>query len=124
MVRYQKVSAYANGNVSALAETLGWKAVTSGANVSLLIPYDDGVFYDAKNVDEIAIVLLVQTYLDLQSILGGYQVIKKWLSYRENKILERDITVAEAREVTAMTRRIAALIALEKTLDENYERVK
>lgn len=57
-------------------------------------------------------------------VIGGYQVIKKWLSYRENKILGRDITVEEAREVTAKARRIAALIALEKMLDQNYERAK
>jgi hypothetical protein len=57
-------------------------------------------------------------------VIGGYQVIKKWLSYREQKILGRDITVEEAREVSNMARRIAALIALEKTLDENYKRVK
>jgi hypothetical protein len=57
-------------------------------------------------------------------VISGYQVIKKWLSYRENKILGRDMTVAEAREVTAMARRIAALIALEKTLDKNYEHIK
>jgi hypothetical protein len=57
-------------------------------------------------------------------VIGGYQVIKKWLSYREQKILGRDMTVEEGREVTHMARRIAALIALEKPLDENYERVK
>lgn len=56
--------------------------------------------------------------------IGGYQVIKKWLSYREKKILGRDIRVEEAREVTGMARRIAALIALQAQLDENYRRVK
>jgi hypothetical protein len=57
-------------------------------------------------------------------VIGGYQVIKKWLYYREQKILGRDITVEEAREVTNIARRIAALIALESQLDENYRRVK
>lgn len=56
--------------------------------------------------------------------IGGYQVIKKWLSYREKDILGRDLTVEEAREVTGMARRIAALIALQPALDENYRRVK
>ncbi|MDZ4159634.1 MAG: type IV toxin-antitoxin system AbiEi family antitoxin [Anaerolineaceae bacterium] len=73
MVRYQKASVYVKGDVSSLIETLGWKAVTSGANVSLLIPYDDGVFYRVKDIDEIAIVSPVQTYLDLQSIRGRGQ---------------------------------------------------
>ena len=34
------------------------------------------------------------------------------------------MTVEEAREVTNIARRIAALLTLEKTLDENYQRVK
>lgn len=72
-VRYQKASAYVKGDARSLIETLGWKAVTSGANISVLIPYDDGVFYGAKDVDEIAIVSPVQTYLDLQSVRGRGQ---------------------------------------------------
>lgn len=70
MVRYQKASVYVKRDVSTLIETLGWKAVTTGSNVSLLIPYDDGVFYGAKDIDEIAITSPVQTYLDLQSVRG------------------------------------------------------
>jgi hypothetical protein len=52
--------------------------------------------------------------------LGGYQVIKKWLSYREFGVLGRALSVDEAREVTAMTRRIAAIVLLEPALDQNY----
>jgi len=73
MVRYQKASAYVKGDVRSLIETLGWKAVTSGANISLLIPYDDGVFYGVNDIDEITIASPVQTYLDLQSIRGRGQ---------------------------------------------------
>ncbi len=56
--------------------------------------------------------------------IGGYQVMKKWLSYREMDILGRAITAEEAREVTNMARRIAALVALREELDANYERIK
>jgi hypothetical protein len=56
--------------------------------------------------------------------IGGYQVIKKWLSYREDKILGRALKPEEAREVTNMARRIAAIILLQPTLDENYRIVK
>ena len=52
--------------------------------------------------------------------IGGYQVIKKWLSYREHKLLGRAITPDEAREVSHMARRIAALILLQPELDRNY----
>lgn len=55
--------------------------------------------------------------------IGGYQVIKKWLSYRERDLLGRALTVDEAREVTNMARRIAAITLLEPELDANYRAV-
>ena len=56
--------------------------------------------------------------------IGGYQVMKKWLSYREFALLGRPLTPDEAREVAHMARRIAALILLQPELDKNYEAVK
>ncbi len=56
--------------------------------------------------------------------IGGYQVMKKWLSYRERDLLGRALTPAEAREVRDMARRIAALILLQPELDANYAAVK
>ncbi len=56
--------------------------------------------------------------------IGGYQVIKKWLSYREFDLLGRALTPDEAREVTHMARRLAALILLQPELDRNYQAVK
>ena len=56
--------------------------------------------------------------------IGGYQVIKKWLSYRELELLGRPLTPDEAREVMNMARRIAAIVLLEPALDENYQAVK
>ena len=55
--------------------------------------------------------------------IGGYQVMKKWLSYREQRVLGRALTMAEIMEVTAMARRLAALVLLQSTLDENYKTV-
>ena len=55
--------------------------------------------------------------------IGGYQVVKKWLSYREHKLLGRSLTPDEAREVTNMARRIAAILLMEPALDLNYQRV-
>jgi Type ISP C-terminal specificity domain len=54
--------------------------------------------------------------------LGGYQVLKKWLSYRESAVLGRRLTAAEARTFTQIARRIAAIILLEGDLDANYQR--
>lgn len=56
--------------------------------------------------------------------VGGYQVIKKWLSYREKALLGRALTPEEARYVTEMVRRIAALKAMQPELDANYEVVR
>jgi hypothetical protein len=56
--------------------------------------------------------------------LGGYQVLKKWLSYREEAILGRPLTVDEVSYVTQMVRRIAALVLLGPELDANYRRSK
>ena len=53
-------------------------------------------------------------------VIGGYLVIKKWLSYREGAVLGRSLTKEEAREVTAMVRRLTALILLSDQLDANY----
>ena len=56
--------------------------------------------------------------------IGGYQVIKKWLSYREKKLLGRPLTKEEVRYFQEMARRIAAILLLEPALDSNYRSVK
>jgi len=56
--------------------------------------------------------------------IGGYQVIKKWLSYRERELLHRDLTPDEVAEVTAMARRIAAIVLMAPALDANYQAIK
>ena len=56
--------------------------------------------------------------------IGGYQVIKKWLSYRERPLLGRDLTSDEARYVSEVARRIAAILLLGPALDGNYQAVK
>jgi hypothetical protein len=52
--------------------------------------------------------------------IGSYQVIKKWLSYREEPLLGRPLTKDEAREVTAMVRRLTAILLMTDELDANY----
>ena len=44
--------------------------------------------------------------------LGGYQVLKKWLSYREHKVLGRTMHPEEVRHFTHTARRIAAILML------------
>ena len=44
--------------------------------------------------------------------LGGYQVLKKWLSYRERPILGRPLQADEVQHFTDTARRIAAILLL------------
>jgi len=66
-VRYQRAVAYVDGDLDLLTNSLGWKPVTSGANISLLVPYDEGVFFDSREMDGTQLVTPVQIYLDLQN---------------------------------------------------------
>ena len=59
--------------------------------------------------------------------IGGFQVLKKWLSYREkgagHSVLGRGLKPSEAREFTAMALRLTAVVLLAPELDANYEAV-
>lgn len=52
--------------------------------------------------------------------LGGYQVLKKWLSYREEVLLGRPLTLDEVEHFKGMARRIQAILDMGKDLDLNY----
>ena len=42
--------------------------------------------------------------------LGGYQVLKKWLSYREHAIIDRGLDLQEVADFSNIARRIAAIV--------------
>ncbi len=44
--------------------------------------------------------------------LGGYQVLKKWLSYREHKVLDRPLHPEDVHHFTDTARRITAIMQL------------
>ena len=44
--------------------------------------------------------------------LGGYQVLKKWLSYRERGVLERALTPQEVLDFMKIARRLAAILTM------------
>ena len=44
--------------------------------------------------------------------LGGYQVLKKWLSYRELKVLDHNLLPEEVQHFTDTARRIAAILVM------------
>ena len=47
--------------------------------------------------------------------LGGYQVLKKWLSYRERGVLQHALTPQEVLDLMKIARRIAAILTMPST---------
>jgi hypothetical protein len=103
------------------------KAIAEGAKDLGLAPEDVTALWGSDTLD---IYLNNETFWSnvpeavWEYAIGGYQVLKKWLSYRERQVLGRDITKDEAREFTHIVRRIAALLLLEPELDKNYAAMK
>lgn len=69
-VRSFKNFAYIDGEIEELASVLQLQKVDTGANVTLFVPYDFGVFYGLQNINDINIVSDIQLYLDLKSYKG------------------------------------------------------
>lgn len=69
-VRYQRTMAYILGDLDPVVDFLEIKPVESGFNLTLLKPYDEGVFYGTQEIDGVQIVSPIQTYLDLKSQAG------------------------------------------------------
>ena len=55
--------------------------------------------------------------------LGGYQVLKKWLSYREFPLLGRPLSSEEAAYLSQVVRRISAILLLGPALDASYQAI-
>lgn len=69
-VRSQRSMVFFQGDPAEAAERLKLKPVPSGANLTLIQPYDDGVFYRAELRDGIPLVCPVQAYLDVMNQSG------------------------------------------------------
>lgn len=52
--------------------------------------------------------------------IGGYQVLKKWLSYRDHSIIARPLSAEEVGHVQQTARRIVAVLLLGPALDASY----
>ena len=112
--------------------TAGWghsgagHAVTPGQGRAAERPYTDG---EQAALGDSAVALGDTTfniYLNDRSYwrnipasvwnykLGGYQVLKKWLSYRESKVLGRPLHPEEVQHFTDTARRIGAILLLVK----------
>jgi hypothetical protein len=65
MARFSDVHLYVQGNVESWREHLDLREVEGGANIHLVLPYDDGVFYALRQVEGIPVIGKIQLYLDL-----------------------------------------------------------
>lgn len=82
-VRYQKASLYVAGDTDAIAEAAKLKRVQSGANVTLLTPYDDGVFMGSAAVGADTVVSPLQAYLDLQNVHARGEEAAEYLYHQK-----------------------------------------
>ncbi len=64
-LRYNRAFIYFQGSSEKLAKDLGFKKVTSGPNISIIQPYDEGVFYSLQKIEGKKVVSDIQLYLDL-----------------------------------------------------------
>jgi len=53
--------------------------------------------------------------------VGGYHVLRKWLSYRDYAVLGRARTLLEIRQFQSIARRLSGLIRMTPELNANYQ---
>lgn len=70
MVRGQRAMIYVGNSIELVAEKIGLKPVESGANIFLIQPYDDGVYWNASLVGNLQTASPIQVYLDLKRYPG------------------------------------------------------
>lgn len=66
------------------------------------------------------IIRAVALLLNGECRIGGYQVLKKWLSYRDHSITGRPLAAEEVGHLQQTARRIAAILLLGSDLDSSY----
>jgi len=68
--RYTRGFVYVGEDVAKVAELAGLKRVSSGPNLTILEPYDEGVFYGVRKIKGLMIACDIQLYLDLIGYRG------------------------------------------------------
>ncbi|MHB1708784.1 MAG: type IV toxin-antitoxin system AbiEi family antitoxin [Thermoplasmataceae archaeon] len=64
-VRYNDVWVYASGDIDTLVKKLDLRQTTSGANIRIFEPYDEGIFMDSREIRGVNVVSDIQLYVDL-----------------------------------------------------------
>jgi hypothetical protein len=68
--RFRRVYVYVQGDTEGAQRALNLKSVDSGPNVTLLDPYDEGIFYGVATYGGMPVVSPIQLYLDLKGYKG------------------------------------------------------
>jgi hypothetical protein len=84
--RYNIAAAYFTGDIEKMKRELELKEIASGANLQIIIPYDEGVYYKAQEVDSTKVANPVQIYLDLYNYKGRGREQAEFLRERLIKI--------------------------------------
>jgi hypothetical protein len=69
-VKTRQIFFYFSGNREHLTKETELKPVTSGANIIILKPYDEGIYYGIQKVQKRNVVSNIQLYLDLYNYKG------------------------------------------------------
>jgi hypothetical protein len=83
--RYDRAAAFVEGGLDDIVAALELKSVPSGANLILLRPYDEGVFYGLQDVGGAKVASDIQLYLDLRSYKGRGEEAAEFLYERRIK---------------------------------------
>jgi len=83
--RYDRAFAFVDERPEEITAALELKPVPTGANVTLLRPYDEGVFYGLQEVGGAKVVSDIQLYLDLKSYKGRGEEAADFLYERRIK---------------------------------------
>jgi hypothetical protein len=68
--RYNVATSYFTGDIEKIKRELELKEVPSGANLQIIIPYDEGVYYKVQEVSSTKVANPIQIYLDLYNYKG------------------------------------------------------
>lgn len=77
--RYNRIFIYIKERYQEVVSAFQLKQVESGPNVTILEPFDDGVFYGIQKINETCVVGNIQLYLDLMSYKGRGEETAKFL---------------------------------------------
>lgn len=70
LVKGQKSIIFVSRDIVEIGKELNFKPVNTGANISLIKPYDQGVFWNRAQIKDVQIATPIQVYLDLKQMRG------------------------------------------------------